>query len=175
MRRSQACLACLRCWYVCLLRKLAPQSVGVVIQFGRFRFVDLGDLTWNASLELFCPDNRVSPIDLYLSPHHGAAATPKAEWVMRPRVTVMNNGARKGGDPRSWKTLRESPGLEDLWQLHFSIAGGAENNVEDRFIANIEGGTDGHYLKASASEDGSFKMFNSRTLETKSYSPRRTP
>jgi len=152
-----------------------PQSVGVVLQFGRFRFVDLGDLGWNASLDFFCPENRVSPIDLYLSPHHGTAVTPKAEWAMRPRVTVMNNGARKGGDPRSWKTLRKSPGLEDLWQLHFSVAGGAENNVADRFIANIEGGTDGNYLKASASEDGSFSIFNSRTRETKRYSARRTP
>lgn len=153
-----------------------PQSVGIVLQFGRFRFVDLGDLPWNASLEFFCPTNRIAPpIDLSLSPHHGTAVTPKAEWAMRPRVTVMNNGARKGGDPLSWRTLRDSPGLEDLWQLHFSIAGGMDYNVQDRFIANLEGGMDGHYLRASASEDGSFTIFNARTGETKRYAARQTP
>jgi competence protein ComEC len=152
-----------------------PQSVGIVLQFGRFRFVDLGDLTWNSSLGFFCPANRIAPIDLYLSPHHGTAETPKAEWAMRPRVTVMNNGASKGGDPRSWRTLRDSPGLEDLWQLHFSLAGGADHNVQERFIANLEGGTDGHYLRASASEDGSFTIFNARTGETKRYAARERP
>lgn len=146
-----------------------PQSVGVVLQFGRFRFVDLGDLPWNASLEFFCPETRIAPIDLYLSPHHGTAETPKAEWAMRPRVTVMNNGARKGGDPRSWQTLRNSPGLEDLWQLHFSIAGGAGNNVPGQFIANVEEQCEGHYLKASALPDGAFTIYNSRTKETKRY------
>lgn len=149
-----------------------PQSVGIVLQFGQFRFVDLGDLPWNASLDFFCPENRIPPIDLYLSPHHGTGATPKAEWAMRPRVTVMNNGARKGGDPPSWQTLRNSPGLEDLWQLHTSIAGGVEHNAPARFIANVDEQCEGHYLKASALPDGSFSIYNSRTRETERYGRR---
>jgi hypothetical protein len=91
---------------------------------------------------------------------------------MAPRVTVMNNGARKGGEPASWQTVRNSPGLEDLWQLHFSIVGGTDNNVPDRYIANVEGGRDGHFIKASASTDGSFSIYNSRTRETRRYEAR---
>lgn len=149
-----------------------PQSVGTELQFGRFRFVDLGDLTWNTSLQLFCPGSRIPPIDLFLSPHHGTGVTPQAEWALRPRVTIMNNGARKGGDPRSWQTLRHAPGLEDLWQLHYAIAGGAENNVADRFIANIDEQCEGHYLKVSALADGSFTVYNARTQETRRYASR---
>ena len=149
-----------------------PQSVGIVLQFGRFKFADLGDLSWNQELRFLCPNNRVGSLDLYLSVHHGTGMTPKAEWAMAPRVAVMNNGARKGGEPASWQTVRNSPGLEDLWQLHFSIAGGNENNVQDRYIANVEGGSDGNFIKASASIDGSFSIYNSRTRETKGYKPR---
>jgi competence protein ComEC len=149
-----------------------PQSVGVAVQFGRFRFLDLGDLSWNGMLEFFCGQARIAPVDLYLSPHHGTIASPKADWIMRPRATVINNGARKGGDPASWQTLRGSPGLEDLWQLHRTIVGGVEHNARDRFIANLEEQCEGHYLRASAFADGSFTIYNSRTKETKQYGAR---
>jgi beta-lactamase superfamily II metal-dependent hydrolase len=146
-----------------------PQSVGFVLEFGRFRFADFGDLSWNGELAFLCPSNPVGKLDLYLSAHHGTSVTPRAEWAMAPRVTVMNNGARKGGDPASWKTITSSPGLEDLWQLHFSVQGGKEHNVPDRFIANVSEECAGDYLRASASQDGSFTIFNSRTKQTKRY------
>jgi hypothetical protein len=34
--------------------------------------------------------------------------------------------------------LHTSPGLEDLWQLHYSYTGGLENNTPGVYIANIE-------------------------------------
>src|SRR5262249_18287558 len=101
------------------------QSAGVLIEFGKFRFADFGDLTWNKEIELLCPENRVGTVDLFLTDHHGGETAP-AIHALRPRVIVMNNGARKGGDPKGWKTVHESPGLDDLWQLHFAIAGGEE-------------------------------------------------
>lgn len=149
-----------------------PQSVGIELQFGQFRFLDLGDAPWNLALQLLCPGSRVSPIDVYLSTGHGTGARPQAEWALRPRVTIMNNGARKGGDPRSWRMFRESPGLEELWQLHYSIEGGAANNVANRFIANVDEQCAGHYLKVSARADGSFTVFNARTGETTRYDKR---
>ena len=39
------------------------QSVGSVIAFGRFRMLDLGDLTWNKEHELACPSNLIGPVD----------------------------------------------------------------------------------------------------------------
>jgi len=147
------------------------QSVGVVITFGKFRFADLGDLTWNKELALLCPENKVGKIDLYLTTHHGGES-PKAIWGMTPRVAVMNNGASKGGDPAGWKNVMASPGLEDLWQLHFALAGGKETNVPDTFIANVDANDQGRHLKVSALADGSFTVMNPRNKFSKTYNAR---
>ena len=145
-----------------------PQSAGVLIQFGKFRFVDFGDLTWNKELALLCPENRVGKIDLYLTTHHGAES-PKAIYAMAPRVAIMNNGARKGGAPEGWKMVKSSPGIEDLWQLHFAVAGGKEANSPDTFIANVDEPCEGKYLKVSAESSGAFSVYNSRNKYSKSY------
>ncbi|MBV8844620.1 MAG: MBL fold metallo-hydrolase [Bryobacterales bacterium] len=144
------------------------QSAGVLIQFGKFRFGDFGDITWNKELALLCPENRVGKLDLFLSTHHGGES-PKAIWALAPRVAIMNNGPRKGGDAAGWRTLTSSPGLEDLWQLHFAIAGGKETNVADSLIANVEENDSGQYIKVSASADGSFTVLNTRNKHTKTY------
>ena len=144
------------------------QSAGVLIQYGQFRFADLGDLTWNKEIPLLCPQNRVGKVDLFLSNHHGGETSP-AIHGLAPRVIVMNNGARKGGDPAGWKTLKSSPGLEDLWQLHFAIAGGAETNVPDTMIANVEEHCEGKYLKVTAESSGEFTVYNSRNKYAKTY------
>ena len=84
-------------------------------------------------------------------------------------MSISNNGARKGGNPEDWKIVHSSPGLEDLWQLHFAFAGAKETNVPDPFIANIEDEDQGHYLKVSAMPDGSFTVFNPRNKYMKRY------
>jgi competence protein ComEC len=143
-------------------------SGALVIQFGKFRFADLGDLTYNKQRELLCPQNRVGKVDLYLAAHHGGE-TSQAVWGVAPRATVINNGPRKGGDPAAWKILSASPGLGDLWQLHFAVAGGKETNAPDTLIANVDESGPGLYLKVSANADGSFTVFNQRNKYTKSY------
>ncbi len=144
------------------------QSGALVIGFGKFRFADLGDLTYNKQLDLLCPQNRVGKVDLYLAAHHGGE-TSKAVWGMAPRATVVNNGPRKGGDPAAWKVLSGSPSLADLWQLHFAVAGGKETNAPDTLIANVDAAGPGLYLKVSANVDGSFTVFNQRNKYTKNY------
>lgn len=145
-----------------------PQSAAIVVQFGKFRFADLGDITWNKQFALLCPENKIGKIDLYLISHH-TGETLKPIWALAPRVSVSNNGARKGANPADWKIVHSSPGLEDLWQLHFAAEGGKETNVPDPFIANVEDYDEGHYLKASIAADGSFTMFNPRNKYTKRY------
>jgi competence protein ComEC len=144
------------------------QSLALVIQFGKFRFADLGDLTWNKELALLCPENKVGKVDLYLTTHHGGESS-KAIWGMMPRVAIMNNGPSKGGDPAGWKNVMASPGLEDLWQLHFALAGGKETNVPDTFIANVDANDQGKHLKVSALADGSFTVTNPRNKFSKTY------
>ena len=48
----------------------------------------------------------------------------------------MNNGVRKGGQPQVMRIVRTIPGLEDLWQLHFSLLSGQEYTQPGLFIAN---------------------------------------
>jgi competence protein ComEC len=146
------------------------QSVGTVVSFGRFRMLDLGDLTWNKERDLVCPENRIGPIDLYLTTHHGVSASnaPVIVHAVRPRVAVMNNGAKKGGAPEAWSVIRTSPGLEDFWQLHYAADAGADHNVPEPFIANMDE-TTGHSIHVRASRDGSFVVTNLRNGFSRKY------
>lgn len=150
------------------------RSIGFLLTYGKFRLVDLADLTWNKELELVCPTNRVGTSDVYLVTHHGSDLSGPTAIVhaLRPRVAVMNNGAKKGGSPSAWRVIRNCPTLEDLWQLHFALAGGKESNSPDDFIANLEPKCQGKWLKLSASRDGSFTMLNSRNGFRKQYRPK---
>jgi competence protein ComEC len=145
------------------------QSVGSVIAFGRFRMLNLGDLTWNKEHELVCPSNLLGSVDVYLTTHHGLTQSGPAVVVhtLKPRVAIMNNGPKKGGAPEAIQIVRSSPGLEDFWQLHYAVDAGAANGPEAR-IANLDEST-AHYIKLSAQRDGAFTVTNSRTKETRIY------
>jgi competence protein ComEC len=114
-------------------------SAGFVLSYGRFRTVNLGDLTWNGELDLMCPTNRIGTVDVYLTSHHGLekSGAPALVHALAPRVAVMNNGTRKGGTPDAFAVLHASPGLEDLWQLHWSYNAMLEN-APAMFIANVD-------------------------------------
>jgi competence protein ComEC len=116
------------------------QSVGSLIEYGKFRTIDLGDLLWNKEAELMCPTNHIGTIDLLLTSHHGMSWSGSQVLVhgLRPRVAVMNNGVSKGGEVEAFEMLETSPGLENLWQLHWSANGLLEHNVASKFIANVE-------------------------------------
>lgn len=150
------------------------RSLGILVQFGKFRFLDLGDLTWNKEVDLVCPDNRIGTVDVYLSTHHGMDISnpPALVHAVRPRVVIMNNGARKGGAPAAWQVMRSAPGLEDLWQVHYAMAGGKEHNAPDPLIANLDERCEGHQLQLSARADGSFTVRNSRNKYEKTYAAR---
>jgi competence protein ComEC len=150
------------------------RSLGTVINFGKLRIVDLGDLTHDEEVELMCPVNKLGHADIFIVSHHGSDASdgPALVWGLAPRVAIMDNGATKGGAPSVWDVIEKSPGLENLWQLHFADAGGAAHNVAEEFIANPDGPDAGNYLEVIAHTDGSFAVFNSRTGKTKEYAAR---
>ena len=175
-----------------------PMSVGTYVTFGRFRTIHLGDLTKNKEFALMCPTNRIGSVDVLLGLHHGVDTSNSEVLVhaLRPRVAIMNNGTRKGGQPEVMKTLHSSPGLEDLWQVHFSELSGQEYTVPGMFIANLldepsaampvapmsppQPGPgapaaprhDGpaYWIKVSAQADGSFTVTNGRNGFSKTYS-----
>ena len=150
-------------------------SVGLLYEFGKFRMLDLADLLSSVEYDLVCPRNLVGTVDLFMVSHHGLNVS-NAKFlvhVLRPRVAIMNNGARKGGTPETLDVLRGSPGLQDLWQLHYSVAGG-QKNAPDDFIANLEPvNCQGKWIKLSAGRNGSFTVTNSRNGFSKTYKPRK--
>ncbi len=178
------------------------QSVGTHITFGRFRAVHLGDLTVNKEFDLMCPANRLGIVDLFVVSHHGQAISNSDVLVhaIEPRVALINNGVRKGGQPDAMKVLHTAPGTEDIWQLHFSELSGQEYTVPGMFIANLVDDQPGampiapmtppargagtqpapppvhagaaFWIKVSAKEDGSFTVTNARNGFTKTYAAR---
>ena len=115
------------------------ESAGFIMAYGRFRTADLGDLTWNGEIDLMCPTNRIGTVDVYLTSHHGLekSGSPALVHALQPRVAVMNNGTRKGGEAGTFRVLNASPGLEDLWQLHWAHNTPLENRPA-MFIANMD-------------------------------------
>jgi hypothetical protein len=176
------------------------QSVGSVIAFGKFRVAHLGDITWNKEFDLMCPGNPIGTVDLFVVSHHGQAISNSEALVhaLAPRVGIINNGTRKGGQPDAMRILHLSPGLEDLWQLHFSQLSGQEYTVPGMFIANatdeplaaipvaaIQAPAPGpgappppahngmaYWVKVSAQTDGTFTVSNARNSFSKTYRAR---
>ncbi|HLZ43946.1 MAG TPA: MBL fold metallo-hydrolase [Candidatus Sulfotelmatobacter sp.] len=148
------------------------RSVGVLITYGHFRFLDLGDLTKKKELELACPDNLLGTVDVFLVTHHGAdLSNPKAlDWALHPRVAVIDNGSRKGSSPVAWQIVHDSPGLEDLYQLHYAAESDKDHNVDPDHIANVKENCEGKYIKVTAESDGTFTVTNARTGAQKTYS-----
>ena len=148
-----------------------PRSTGFLLQFGRFRFLDVGGLSGAPLFSLACPSDRLGPVDVYLVAHHGGAdaADPSIFGAVRPRVAILNNGAVKGGAAETLKALHALSGTE-TWQLHRSEAGGAENFADER-IANLSEATS-NWIMVRASEDGSFAVTNRRTGATTRYPAR---
>jgi beta-lactamase superfamily II metal-dependent hydrolase len=148
-----------------------PKSVGVLMTFGSFRMIDMADLTWNKEYDLVCPENKIGPVDLYVVSHHGMNMSGSPQWVhaLAPKVAIMDNGAKKGGSPGVWQTIHDAPGLQDLWQLHFAVAGGKEHNSSDTVIANVDEICEGKWIKLTAEQSGGFTVENARNKFEKSY------
>jgi beta-lactamase superfamily II metal-dependent hydrolase len=151
-----------------------PRSAGILVRFGKFRFLDLGDLTKAKEIPLVCPDNLIGHVDLYLVNHHGMNLSNSRAFVfaIHPRVAIMDNGAHKAGSPEAWQTVHESPGLEALYMLHTAEGSDAAHNSVAPLVANLKGGTDGAYFKVVATASGGFSVMNSRTGKTTEYPAR---
>lgn len=147
------------------------RSLGVLITFGKLRILDLGDLTWDKEMQLMCPVNRLGHIDILVVSHHGwyQSSSPALVDAIHPQVAVMDNGAKKGGSKPTLETFKKVPGLETLWQLHYSEEGGEHDNTQDSYIANPQGPDKGFDLELTALRNGTFSVLNPRTGNAKQY------
>lgn len=150
------------------------RSMGFRLEFGAFRFLDLGDLTWNGIGQLICPDNLLGPVSVYLVTHHGQADSnpPALLEALRPQVAILNNGASKGGAPETFERLHALKDLQDVWQLHRSTNPAAKNFAEP-LIANLDEGLSANWLKLTATADGAFGVTNTRNAYSRSYQARK--
>jgi competence protein ComEC len=173
-----------------------PMSVGIFVTYGKFRTAHLGDITKNKEFDLMCPTNRLGTVDVLLGLHHGQSSSnsPVLVHALHPLVAIMNDGTRKGGEPETMQTVHTSPGLVDLWQMHFSLLSGQEYTQPGMFIANTtddpqpmpiapiaapqpgpnvppppqHNGT-AYWIKLSAQSDGTFTVTNARNGFSKTY------
>ena len=124
-----------------------------VLELGRFRFFDGGDLTWNTEARLVCPVDLVGKVDVYQANHHGMAASnnPVLVRTLAPTVTVMNNGPRKGGDAETVAMLKGLP-IEARYQVHKDVR--HSENTADELVANVPEQCGANYIKMSVEPSG---------------------
>ena len=149
------------------------RSAGVLVTYGKFRMLDIGDLPWQWEKDLVCPVNKIGTVDVFLLPHHGNndASVPQLVHAIHPRVAINDNGARKGSGAESFRRVADTPGLEGFWSLHFALKDG-KDNVPEPFIANPDENCEGKWIGIAAHADGSFTVTNSRNGNQKRYRPK---
>jgi competence protein ComEC len=137
-------------------------SLSLLLQFGRFKFLVCGDLTWNMEAKLMTPNNPIGKIDLFMVTHHGLPASnnPTLVLAIDPHVAVMCNGPIKGGAAQTIETLRKVKSLDALYQLHKNLALGPEAQTAAEYIANVEPTAQcrGTFIKASVAPEGNSYM-----------------
>ena len=145
-----------------------PRSTAVRLQYGAFRFLDLGDLSGAPLFALTCPNNLIGTADVYLVAHHGGAdaSDPSLFEAARPRAAIFNNGPAKGAQKETLATVASLPSI-DAWQLHRTQSKDAVN-VADARIANLDDTTSA-WFKIAATRDGAFTVTNGRTGVAKEY------
>jgi competence protein ComEC len=151
------------------------RSLGFKLTFGRFRFLDLGDLTGNVESLLVCPKDAIGPIDVYQVTHHGMKTSnnPVLIQTVHPTVAIMGNGPAKGGDPETYARLKSVASIKDIWQLHRNLASTDSDNAPEPLTANLaaESNCTGNWIKVTVSSDSKqYQVTNTRNGNKRTYS-----
>jgi beta-lactamase superfamily II metal-dependent hydrolase len=132
------------------------KSLGFLLSYGNFRFLNLGDLTWNNEFKLVAPTDKIGPVDVYQVTHHGLDISNNDVLVrtVKPRVAIFANGPRKGCMPAVTATLRKLPEAPVIYQMHRNVTVGAEENTDPELIANPDEDCKAQPIKLAIAADG---------------------
>jgi beta-lactamase superfamily II metal-dependent hydrolase len=132
------------------------RSIGFLLTFGGFKFLDFGDLTWNVEHKLVCPSNLIGTVDAFQVSHHGLdqSNSPALLRAIAPTVAIMNNGAKKGGSPAAFKALKQIASLKDIYQVHRNVESGAADNTSPELTANDGEICQGHGIVLTVEPSG---------------------
>lgn len=113
-------------------------SLTLLFQYGDFRFLCCGDLTWNVEAKLVTPKNPIGRVDVFMVTHHGLpnSNNPALVLAVDPVVAVMCNGPTKGGHVNTQRTLRRVKSMQKLFQLHRNVKLDDGLQTGSAFIAN---------------------------------------
>jgi competence protein ComEC len=151
------------------------RSLGFILKYGGFRFLDLGDLTWNIEYKLVHPSDKIGPVDVYQATHHGLEISnnPVVIKTVKPRVAVVNNGPRKGGHPQVLSTLRRLPEEPTVYQLHRNVTAKANENTDPELIANNDSDCKAEPIWIKVTPDGShYSVTVGGTNKTRQFNTR---
>jgi competence protein ComEC len=130
-------------------------SVVVLLSCGEFEMFDGGDLTWNTEAKLVCPQSVVSAVDIYDVNHHGldVSNNPILVHTLQPTVAIMSNGTTKGCGAETFATLKGTPSIKAIYQIHRNLRPDSENNTVNDLIANLDKDCQANYIKVTVAED----------------------
>ncbi len=154
------------------------RSVGFLLTYGKFKFLDVGDLTRDMEMQLACPVNKLGTVTLFQATHHGFvndfSGTPAHVLALKPQVVIVNNGATKGWQNSAWDTVQKIQGLEDVWQIHKAMGPNHDHNIDEQRISNLEPTAEckGAGIQVIVSKDGKFTVTNERNNFSKTYAAR---
>jgi competence protein ComEC len=131
------------------------RSIGLMLSYGEFDFLDLGDLTWNVEHQLVCPNNPLGKVDLYMVTHHGLnlSSNPALVKVIEPTVSILCNGPHKGANAEVLSLLKSVPSLKATYQLHRNVELSEKENPDRSQIANWDENCNGEFIKVSVFPD----------------------
>jgi beta-lactamase superfamily II metal-dependent hydrolase len=149
-------------------------SVASLITFGKTRITAFGDLPWNEEIKLLCPANKIGPVDLYFVTQHGMdlSSSPPTR-ALDPIVSIMANGAIKGGDEAPMKMIATYAHRDqNLWLLHDTIRY-PNLNPDPNFIANLDWVPDQNFIiTATVTPAGMITITNGRNHFSRTYKAR---
>ena len=134
------------------------KSISLLLNYGRFKFLCCGDLTWNTEAKLMTPNNPIGQIDLFMATHHGlnVSNNPVMVLPLDPHVCVSCNGPTKGADKETIDTLKRVKSLKAMYQLHRNVRLEEKDQAPVDHIANLAetANCKGTWIKASVAKDG---------------------